>query len=461
MRNDVMPVEAEARPQERTSALKAQPAARGVSPDATREPAARITPPSIRQRLSRVVMIGSLACAAAVSVSVWLAAQEEVDELLDDTLRSSSDLMGSLLQRASLPAPLVGGAMAPSPRFVWQVVSGEGRVEAGSAGAPGEPLSAEPRGGFFDTPELRVYGSALGPGGRMLYVAQTRSERSEAQFEVALSSALAALAVTLVGYFWLRARLGQELSPVQRLSARLAEHEPLSLGASLGDAERAEFQSVHNAIDQLLQRLSKRLAQERAFTAHAAHALRTPLAGIDAQLALCLRESPVAVHPRLQRAREAARRLQHVVAALLTLFRGDVEPEREAVDMAQLLRQFPLERLQVNVDATHPIEADADLLAAALVNLLDNAQRYGASRVEVSTPAPHIVRLDDDGPGVAAERRLALTAALNAQAYDGVPGLGLTLADLVARAHGGRLALPAAAAGRGFAVELSLRTTTA
>jgi C4-dicarboxylate-specific signal transduction histidine kinase len=63
--------------------------------------------------------------------------------------------------------------------------------------------------------------------------------------------------------------------------------------------------------------------------------------------------------------------------------------------------------------------------------------------------------LDDDGPGVSAERRQALQEALDAQAYDDVPGLGLTLADLVARAHGGRLRLPPPA-GRGFAVELSL-----
>jgi C4-dicarboxylate-specific signal transduction histidine kinase len=79
--------------------------------------------------------------------------------------------------------------------------------------------------------------------------------------------------------------------------------------------------------------------------------------------------------------------------------------------------------------------------------------------VTVSTPAANTVRLDDDGPGVAPERHAALCAALDAQAYDGVPGLGLTLADLVARAHGGRLRLPPPGVGRGFAVELSLPPT--
>jgi signal transduction histidine kinase len=290
----------------------------------------------------------------------------------------------------------------------------------------------------------------------MLYVAQTRAERAEAQFEVATNAVLAALAVSLLGYFWLRARLRHELAPLQNLSQRLLVHEPLAPGATLGPAERSELQPVHSAIDQLGQRLSKRLAQERAFTAHAAHALRTPLAGIDAQLAVSLRECPDALRPRLQRVREAAGRLQRVVAALLTLFRSDGELEHEAVDLDRLLRQFPLERVQVVVDAALPLRADVDLLAAALANLLDNAQRHGASRIDVSTPAPHTLRLDDDGPGISAERRQALTSALDAQAYDVVPGLGLTLADLVARAHGGRLRLVDPARGRGFAVELAL-----
>ena len=50
----------------------------------------------------------------------------------------------------------------------------------------------------------RVFGLALGREGRILYVAQTAAERAEAKFEVARSGAvLAALAVGILGYFWL------------------------------------------------------------------------------------------------------------------------------------------------------------------------------------------------------------------------------------------------------------------
>jgi|KBSSwiStaDraftv2_1062776.scaffolds.fasta_scaffold184443_2 signal transduction histidine kinase len=437
-----------------TSTPTALPVAPGFAADAgAAAPALR--PPSIRRRLARAMLVGSLVCGLAVAVAVWLAAIEEVDELLDDTLRASAEVMGTLLP-AHGDLSIVAPPSNSDERFAWQLVDEAQHVVMRSSRAPVEPFVKSALAGFADSAHWRVFGVALGDRGRMVYVAQTRAERAEAQFEVAISSVLAALAVGILAYFWLSALVRHEWAPVQRLSDRLAAHEPLATGATLGAAERAELEAVHRSIDQLGQRLAQRVAHERAFSAQAAHALRTPLAGIDAQLAVLLRESPPELRPRLQRAREAASRLQRVVVALLALFRSDGEPVRDSVDLAELLEQCTVDHLQIDVQATQVLRADPDLLAAALANLLDNAQRHGAARVSVSTPAPHTVRLHDDGPGVGAEQRHALQAALDAQAYDAVPGLGLTLADLVARAHGGRLSLPATAQSPGFTVELSL-----
>jgi signal transduction histidine kinase len=431
--------------------MSLRPAAPKQARTAARSPEAAA--PSIRRRLVRAVLALWLICGVAVALAVWLAAHEEVDELLDDTLRASAEVLGALL-----PA-VAGNGVVDSPaadaRFAWQVVDAAHRVVLRSAQAPVEPFAPAPVAGFVTTARWRVFGSALGGDGRLLYVAQTRAERSEAQFEVALNTVLAALGIGLLGYLGLRAQLRHELAPLQRLSDRVDRHEPLAGAATLGAAERAEFQSVYSAIDGLGQRLARRLAHERAFSAHAAHALRTPLAGIDAQLAVCLRESPAELQPRLQRVRDAAGRLQRVVVALLALFRSDAEPARQPIDLQGLLAQWTFERLQVQARATQVLNADPDLLAAALMNLLDNAQRHGAARVMLSTPRAQVLRLDDDGPGIAGEQRQAFADALAAQDYDRVPGLGLALADLVARAHGGRLHLPEGASG-GFAVELSL-----
>jgi signal transduction histidine kinase len=215
---------------------------------------------------------------------------------------------------------------------------------------------------------------------------------------------------------------------------------------------------VHRALEDLAGRLAQRLASEQAFAAHAAHALRTPLAGIDAQLAVAARMAPPELAERLVRVRGAAARLQHVVAALLGLFRsadGQAALQRAAVPLDDLVRRLPPFALAVRAEPGGLIDADADLLAAALLNLLDNAQRHGAREVQLSVAGGgRVLQVRDDGRGVAPERRDELAQALAEARYADTGGLGLMLADRVARAHGGRLVLPAVASG--FAADLEL-----
>jgi len=421
--------------------------------------------PSIRRRLARALLAWAIVLGVAVSFAVGLAVHEEVDELLDDALHSSADAMAGLL-RTQADAMIAarsngsgasGDPMASDSRFAWQLIGAQRDVLLRSSGAPGEPFVESPVAGFADTPHWRVFGQALGDNGRLLLVAQTREERYEARYEAGQHAVLGTLAVSLLGWLLLRAALRHELEPLQALSQRLAGYDPLLPGATLGAAERAELAPMHEAIDKLAQRLARRMASERAFSAHAAHALRTPLAGLDAQLAVAQRESPETLRPRLNRMRQATRRLQQVVGALLTLFRSGADLRRQSVPLAELVDRLPVEGLRVTItDETVRVQADADLLAAALANLLDNALRHGAKAVVVDAPAPGVVRLRDDGPGTDAARRATLQAALDEAAYEGRTGLGLMLADVVARAHGGRLVLPESADGRGFVVELHL-----
>lgn len=416
--------------------------------------------PSIRQRLATALVAWAMLWALAVGAAVWLAATHEVDELLDDTLESSADLLAAIATRtdSSADAPLVTGQALE--RFAWQVVSADGRVLMRSPRAPTAPWLATARAGLSDDADWRLFGLALNGGDRMLYVAQTRTERREARMDVALGAVLAALAVGLLGYVWLGTRVRAELQPLQTLSDRLATLNFNATGAdSLGPAARAELQPVHEALDALMARLAVRMANEQAFSAHAAHALRTPLAGIDAQLAVALREAPAPLAARLQRVREAAGRLQGVVAALLSLFRAGGTLQRGQVDLASLLARLPAAGLQIEVAPDALVYGDADLLAAAVANLLDNALRYGASQVRVATRGPSCLVISDNGPGVSAERRRQLQAALDSQAYEGQTGLGLMLADRVARSHGGSLHLPEV--DEGFAVELTLAAAAA
>jgi signal transduction histidine kinase len=423
--------------------------------------------PSIATRLARALLSWSLAWGVAVGAAVWLAAAHEVDELLDDALESSAlllaELVGSREANGAAPVPV---PVQANERFAWQVVAPDGVVLMRSSRAPVQAWFATASAGFASRPQWRVFGHALGSEGRMLYAAQTRSERDEARAEVAFGAVLAALAVGLLGHVWLRARVRRELEPLQGLSQRLAAWDPEAAAPGLGAAERRELQPVHRAIEALTARLAARVANEQAFSAHAAHALRTPLAGIDAQLAVAQRECPPEapeLRQRLARVRGAATRLQAVVAALLGLFRsgGGAVAQRRAVDVPALVARLPAPALQVHVQAAATLQADPDLLAAALMNLLDNAERHGASEVHIEAVGAATLRITDNGPGASPERLAQLGSAISAERYGGNTGLGLMLADRVARAHGGCLTLPQGAPDapgkRGFTVELHLQ----
>ena len=426
-------------------------------------PAGQPQPASISLRVSNTLLVWALLWGLALALAGAWAVRHEMSEMQDDSLKSTAEALVDTLSVQDLsqadPRPAAAAHLPdgdPDLRVVWQVLSqvpGAAPLRT-SLGAPALALMKLPAAGLATVDGWRVYAEPLPRQQAWLLVAQSRGERAEAQREVATAVLLVTLVMALLSLVWLRWRMRIELAPLQKLSQRLEGHDPLAADATLGPAERRELVPVHAAVDALSQRLAARLSQERAFSAHAAHALRTPLAGIDAQLAVALREAAPALQPRLQRVRTAAVRLQRVVAALLSLFRSGVDLQREPLGLASLVARMPVDGLSVQVQAHHPLQADADLLTAALLNLLDNAARHGAHHVSITTPRTQCVRVQDDGPGVTPAQRAALRAALAQDRPERPVGLGLVLAQLVARAHGGTLQLPEAPGG--FVVELDL-----
>jgi len=97
------------------------------------------------------------------------------------------------------------------------------------------------------------------------------------------------------------------------------------------------------------------------------------------------------------------------------------------------------------------IRADREALTLALRNLVDNAMKYSpdSSSVRVAVTATNgtvAVSVEDQGPGVSAEERRAIFrkftrgAAARSLNVKGT-GIGLTMANQIVKAHGGRLEL--------------------
>jgi signal transduction histidine kinase len=421
--------------------------------------------PSIHRRLSSALVGISFAWGLAVAATVGLVVHHAVDELLDSALHESAEVLQGLLAFRPGQLPLAGGALPAPPhdeRVVWQVVGARDAVLFRSYQAPARPLNTGQVVGFANQGEdWRVFGMPLDGQGRVLYVAQRGEERRAARLDAILVVVPAALLVGLLGAYWLRVRVRRELGPINELSSAVEEFDPLKPGSTLVDATRAELVPMHHAITELGGRLARRVATERAFVAHAAHALRTPLATMAANLAVAQRRANPDDRAQLQRTRDAADRLRRVVSALLTMFRTGGEAQCQTVNLDDLVSQLPYAELELQIEPDASVSADPDLLAAALMNLLDNSQRHGATVVEftVTREAAGLTRLllRDDGSGMADGERSRLQAALDRQDYGSLTGLGLMLADLVARAHEGRLLLYALPGRPGCAVEMSFR----
>lgn len=412
--------------------------------------------PSILKRLTRSLVVSWLIWNIAILGSLWWVVSHEVDEILDDELMESAQILSGLLsldidrlrarngQALTLPAP------NHNERLIWQIVDAHGVLVLRSHKAPDTPLAPPSLRGFSATnPAWRIYGQGLADGAEWtLLVGQDMAERDEISAEVSQYTAATALAIGLVILLWLRLVLRREFAPLREFSETVRAYDPLGGRIdTLPPANREEIEPMQHAIHTLGSRLAQRLASERAFSAHAAHALRTPLAGLDTQLAIALREVTPEACPRIEKARQAATRLQRVVKALLVLFRSGSEPQYQDFELSELTSALHFDGVSVQVAANDHLRADPDLLMAALTNLIENAAHHQASQMGIEVthnpdghPSCHIT-LRDNGSGIPPERLAELQQALQQQDYSRLSGLGLMLADMVARAHGGRLRL--------------------
>lgn len=457
--------------------------------NATRAPVTRF---SIQKRLTRSLMLVSVLWSVGVCVLLTTVVHRQVDALLDGALQESAEILyGLLLEQPAAPPSGSSKVLAAPPhheRVVWQVVMADGHVSWRSHGAPDQPFAQVDaiHPAFGEDSDWRTYQMPLPNSGARLVVAQTHHERALAQWALGVSTILATMLVGAGMAWWLRHLVRQVLAPIGRFSEGVIRFDPLRRDAGLSPSECDELQPVQAAVLDLGQRLSKVVALERAVAAHAAHALRTPLAGMSAQLAAAQRELPESAARRLQLLRQSSLRLERVVSAVLALFRTQGEARCRTWDVRSVLEDLPIAPLtlsfEVGPERSADAELDADLLAAACLNLADNSLRFGATswRIGLREEAGDMcLRIADDGPGVPAERRESLRQALLAQsgatlgerdvvhagrAGQGADasrsgqgplpgtGLGLILAAQVAALHGGSFDLPEPGAEEGFVV---------
>jgi two-component system OmpR family sensor kinase len=228
----------------------------------------------------------------------------------------------------------------------------------------------------------------------------------------------------------------------------------------------SEVLSLVEAINDALRRLSGALEAERAFTAEAAHALRTPLAVLSARI------DRLPQGPEFKAVKTDIEALGRLVNQLLSAAQADtlvVDPESHfdlsgmaeevVAAMAPLAIRDGL-TLALETDGKVIVRGDADAIAHALRNLIENALRYSPKGAEVlvRVDANGLLSVEDQGPGIPEHARPLVTKRFwRANSSDlGGTGLGLSIVERIAQAHGASLAIgERAGGGARIAIRLS------
>ncbi len=277
---------------------------------------------------------------------------------------------------------------------------------------------------------------------------------------------------------------GRALDPIDRITraADSISAEGLSRRLALPPSPD-EVGRLAATFDRMLERLEHAFQRQRQFAADASHELRTPLAMLTTEADLALERPRRAAEYRrvIASMREEAARLNQLLSDLLTLERADAGQETLACEPLALdaladdvvaamtpLAQTRGVRLERRGDrASVIVLGDQTRLTQLLVNLIDNGLKYtpagGTVTVAVGREGEQaIVRVADTGVGIAAEHlphlfeRFYRVDKARSRAEGGA-GLGLSICQWIARAHGGEITV-ASQPGQGttFTVQLPL-----
>lgn len=434
---------------------------------------------SVRTRITAAVaLLVSIALAGAGVIVFWVESraivedtQREVEQELDEFVAlqrsgdftSIPDLLEGFLER-NVPDDdeLLVGWVGDGPAFKF----------------PRDPLVEDPRfqsaagalvatGGttYLDTDrgEVRITSQPVRRGGEsgallvVTYLAEDRDELLRTMRTYTLVALLSAVLVTGTAA-WLSGRL---LRPLRTLRVAAEGIGATDLGRRLPETGNDDITALTHTINGMLDRLEQAFAGQREFLDDAGHELRTPLTVLRGHLELLDTASPAEVAETRALLLDEVDRMARLVGDLILLAKsdrpdfldlGDVDPSdllATALGKARGLgeRAWALELPSPGAaDALPPtVVMDGQRMTQALLALADNAVKHTGAGDRIAFGAAlhgSLLRcwVHDGGAGVAPEDRERIFGRFGRAAVppgDEGFGLGLSIVDAIAHAHGG------------------------
>lgn len=223
-----------------------------------------------------------------------------------------------------------------------------------------------------------------------------------------------------------------------------------------------EIHTLAAEFDAMFARLEQAFDREKQFTDDASHELRTPTAVILSQSEYALENT----HPQgetraaLESIHTQAARMAALLSQLLMLARADKGRQvvqREPVDLSELVEMVAETEaeqaearnitVQTELEPGVTVQGDETLLMRLLINLTENAIRYGRPGGQVKLTLRRqdgeaVGTVEDDGIGIAPEDLDKIWQRFwqaDPARSGGGAGLGLSMVRWIAGAHGGRV----------------------
>jgi signal transduction histidine kinase len=286
---------------------------------------------------------------------------------------------------------------------------------------------------------------------------------------------LAIMAVASVTLGWVLA--GRVLRPLQVITTAARELSATNLHQRLAlDGPNDELRELGDTFDELLGRLEASFESQRQFVANASHELRTPLTLERAILEVTLADpavSTASLRAACERVLAIGEQQERMIEALLTLARSERGLERREPLLLDALTGQALEERREEIDRRglrldNKLErastaGDRRLIERLIANLLDNAIHHNSPRgwITVQTgldAGAAVLTVSNSGPLIAPQEIPSLIRPFQRLGADRIGhgdghGLGLSVVDAIATAHGAVLNVQAQAAG-GLLVEV-------
>ncbi|GAB2777085.1 HAMP domain-containing sensor histidine kinase [Nocardioides salsibiostraticola] len=423
----------------------------------------RSAPLRVRITLVAVIVVG-VALAAGSLLLV-----QQLNSRLTDSARASVEIRADSIASALSRSPGVDGAALSSvgdddDEFI-QILDRDGRVVAATDNMLGEdPVRSGDKVRVDDDHDLYIVADSsvdTSQGRRTVIVGASLEDVDDALGSVRslLLIGFPAMVLIVGAVTWLV--VGRTLAPVDRIRREAEEIGTSQLHRRLPEPERHdEIGRLTDTMNRMLERLDRGQKQQRQFVSDAAHELRSPIASIMQNLEVAT-EYPdhLSTTEFVDTVRIESTRLERLVVALLSLARLDERsPQHPAgpVDLDDLvfeetarLRQSTQLRVDIAGVSAGRVAGDPLLLAQALRNLVDNAQRHALGSVALTLRedlTTVTLTVEDDGAGVPPadrervfERFVRLDEARARD--DGGSGLGLAIVHTIVTSYDGSVSV--------------------